>query len=49
LIFGDALYLRPVSTLNDWLSVMDKDVATSKLHALIITTVARDKNFIKQP
>jgi FkbM family methyltransferase len=40
LIFGDALYLRPVSTLNDWLSVMDKDVATSKLHALIITTVA---------
>ncbi len=40
LIFGDALYLRPVSTLNDWLSKMDKDTATEKLHALITTTIA---------
>ncbi len=40
LIFGDALYLRPVSTLNDWLSTMDKVTAIEKLHALIITTIA---------
>ena len=40
LIFGDALYLRPVSTLDNWLSTMDKDEAISKLHALIITTIA---------
>jgi FkbM family methyltransferase len=40
LIFGDALYLRPVPTLNDWLSTMDKDTATEKLHALIVTTIA---------
>ena len=40
LIFGDALYLRPVSTLNDWLSKMDRDTATEKLHALITTTIA---------
>ncbi len=40
LIFGDALYLRPVSTLNDWLSTMDKGTATEKLHALITTTIA---------
>ena len=40
LIFGDALYLRPVPTLNDWLSTMDKDIATEKLHALIVTTIA---------
>jgi hypothetical protein len=40
LIFGDALYLRPVSTLNDWLSTMGKDAATGKLYALITTTIA---------
>lgn len=40
LIFGDALYLRPVSTLNSWLSKMDKITATEKIHALITTTVA---------
>jgi FkbM family methyltransferase len=30
LIFGDALYLRPISTLNEWLSRMDKRVASKK-------------------
>ena len=40
LIFGDALYLRPVSTLGEWLSSMDKGVAKSKLHALINTSIA---------
>jgi len=40
IIFGDALYLRPVSTLNDWLSTMDKNIAKSKLYALINTTIA---------
>jgi len=40
LIFGDALYLRPVSTLDSWLSKMDSGMATEKLHALITTTIA---------
>ncbi|MDC0239181.1 FkbM family methyltransferase [Candidatus Thioglobus sp.] len=40
LIFGDALYLRPISTLNEWLSAMDKEIASEKLHALIATTIA---------
>jgi FkbM family methyltransferase len=40
LIFGDALYLRPFLTLEGWLSTMEKDTATGKLHALIATTIA---------
>ena len=40
LIFGDALYLRPLSTLDNWLSSMNKDMATRKFHALINTTIA---------
>jgi FkbM family methyltransferase len=40
LIFGDALYLRPLSTLEVWLSRMDKGIAKSKLHALINTSIA---------
>ncbi len=40
LIFGDALYLRPVTTLDSWLSLMDKNMASQKFHALIVTTIA---------
>jgi hypothetical protein len=40
LIFGDALYLRPLSSLDAWLSPMNKETAASKLHALIVTTIA---------
>lgn len=40
LIFGDALYLRPVLTLNNWLCTMDKNTAIIKIHALITTTIA---------
>ena len=40
LIFGDALFLRPISTLDTWLSNMDKNIAKEKLVMLIITTIA---------
>ncbi len=40
LIFGDALFLRPISTLDAWLSNMDKNMAKEKLVMLIITTIA---------
>ena len=40
LIFGDALFLRPISTLDTWLLGMDSDKAKTKLHMLITTTLA---------
>ena len=40
LIFGDALFLRPISTLDSWLLGMDDEKAKAKLHMLIITTFA---------
>jgi len=40
LVFGDALFLRPISTLDSWLLAMDSDKAKSKLHMLIIVTLA---------
>ena len=40
LIFGDALFLRPISTLDTWLLGMASDKATTKLHMLITTTLA---------
>lgn len=39
LIFGDALYLRPISSLDEWLSGMEKEIATSKVHALITASI----------
>mgnify|MGYP000403184147 CR=1 FL=1 len=39
LIFGDALYLRPISTLDEWLSTMEMEMASEKLHALINTSI----------
>ncbi len=35
LIFGDALYLRPLNTLEKWLILMDKELASDKLNALV--------------
>jgi len=40
LIFGDALFLRPISTLDTWLLEMDSVKAKSKLHMLITVTLA---------
>ena len=40
LIFGDALYLRSLSSLDIWLSKFDKETAAIKLHALIVTSIA---------
>jgi FkbM family methyltransferase len=40
LIFGDALFLRPVSTLDAWLLGLGRGVAIEKLHMLIVTTIA---------
>ena len=40
LIFGDALFLRPVSKLDTWLLNMDSDKAKYKLHMLITVTLA---------
>lgn len=40
LIFGDALFLRPISTLGSWLSDLDNDTAREKVHMLIVTTIA---------
>ena len=40
LIFGDALFLRPISTLDTWLFGMSTDKAEAKLHMLIITSLA---------
>lgn len=39
LIFGDALYLRSIASLEGWLVDMDAEVAKSKLQALIVTSV----------
>lgn len=35
LIFGDALYLRPLNTLEKWLMLMNKELASDKLIALV--------------
>ena len=40
LIFGDALFLRPISTLDTWLTGMDSVKAEAKLHMLITTSLA---------
>lgn len=40
LIFGDALFLRPVSTLDAWLINIEQSVAKEKLMMLIVTTMA---------
>ena len=40
LIFGDALFLRPISTLDTWLLGMDSEKAKTKLHMLITVTLA---------
>jgi FkbM family methyltransferase len=40
LIFGDALYLRPISTLKNWLSKMSDKKGSEKLSSLIVTTIA---------
>jgi FkbM family methyltransferase len=40
LIFADSLYLRPIPTLDEWLSKMDKEMALKKLHALIGVSIA---------
>ena len=40
LIFGDALFLRPISSLESWLMYMNSDKAESKLHMLINVTLA---------
>ena len=39
LIFGDALFLRPLSNLDDWLLGMDKEKAKTKLNMLIATSL----------
>jgi FkbM family methyltransferase len=39
LIFGDALYLRPIENLDGWLATMDKEVASKKIYALVNTTI----------
>ena len=40
LIFGDALFLRPISTLDNWVNGMNSEKATAKLHMLITTAIA---------
>jgi len=40
LIFGDALFLRPISKLDDWLIGMDGEKAKIKLNMLIATSLA---------
>ena len=40
LIFGDALYLRAIPTLDAWLLGMDSEKAKTKLHMLIISSLA---------
>jgi len=40
LIFGDALFLRPIPTLDTWLLGMDSEKAKTKLHMLITATLA---------
>lgn len=40
LIFGDALYLRPATSLDSWLSPMDNKDATLKMKALITVSIA---------
>ena len=40
LIYGDALFLRPISTLDSWLLSMDSVKAKTKLHMLITTALA---------
>jgi FkbM family methyltransferase len=40
LIFGDALFLRPVSKLDAWLQALDSDKAQNKLQMLITSSLA---------
>ena len=40
LVFGDALFLRPISNLDHWLLSMDSSKAIIKLHMLITTSIA---------
>lgn len=40
LIFGDALFLRPLSKLDNWLSNMGEQIAKEKLYMLVVTTIA---------
>jgi len=37
LVFGDALYLRPIEKLPNWLESMSRDIAEDKLHKLFLT------------
>ena len=39
LVFGDALYFRPIETIADWLSHFDNEISKSKIKALIQTTL----------
>jgi len=39
LIFGDALYLRPISGLAEWLAVHPKELGLEKLMMLLISTL----------
>ena len=40
LIFGDALFLRPITTLEKWLNEMEINKAKTKIQMLIISTIA---------
>jgi len=40
LIFGDALFLRSILSLEKWLTNMDSEKARTKLHMLIISSLA---------
>lgn len=39
LVFGDALYFRPIETIADWLSHFDNEISKSKIKVLIQTTL----------
>lgn len=39
LVFGDALYFRPIETIVDWLSLFKEEVAKNKIEALIQTVL----------
>ena len=40
LVFGDALFLRPILGLNKWLEKMDKTKASEKMTMLLVTAIA---------
>lgn len=40
LVFGDALYLRPIDGLEGWLEAMSPEVAASKVSALVLSALA---------